>query len=145
MAVGEEEGLPYVDIRLNGTPSGSAVFINFLDSANPIAAAGGQTWTSSAYVRLVAGDLTQVDRVFLRLQEFVGSVGGDSGGTDITDALASRTRVSTTRTLSGGATDRLISFFRIGLTGGAVDMTLRISAPQIEQADTAGPVQLTGG
>lgn len=140
---GIEAGRPYIDLRLAGAPAGNAIFVNFVTSESSIEVAPGQTWTSSAFVRLVDGSLTNIDNVFLRAQEFAGSDGKGSSGTNVTTDLDAGIRATVTRDISDAAADRLMSFFRLGVSGSDIDLTLRISGPQIEQAARAGDVQLT--
>lgn len=141
---GIEAGRPFIDLRLAGAPAGNAIFVNFVTSESSIDVAPGQTWTSSAFIRLVDGSLTNIDSVFLRVQEFAGADGKGSSGTNVTLDLDTGLRASVTRDISDAATNRLISFFRLGVPEGDIDLTLRISGPQIEQAARAGDVQLTG-
>jgi len=141
---GLEAGLPYIDLRLAGAPVGNAIFVNFVTSDNSVEVAPGQTWTSSAYVQRVGGDLTNIDNVFMRVQEFAGPDGKGSSGTNITAELDERSRAIVTREISDATATRLISFFRIGVSEGDIDVTLRISGTQVAQGDSAGEVQLTG-
>lgn len=141
---GIEDGLPFIDLRLAGAPAGNAIFINFMTSASIVEVAQGQVWTSSAFIGLVGGSLENVDNVFLRVQEFAGFDGKGSSGTNISTDLDSRTRATVTREISDATADRLIGFLRLGVTEAEIDLTLRISGPQIEQGARAGDVQLTG-
>jgi LysM repeat protein len=135
---GIEEGLPFIDLRFTGAPIGNAIFVNFVTTENSDEVEQGQTWTSSAFVHRIDGSMDNIDNIFLRLQEFAGSDGKGSSGTNITPYLDVRTRATATREISDTSSDRLISFFRIGVSRGDIDLTLRISGPQLELSANAG-------
>src|SRR5690606_15946351 len=68
VATGVEDGLPYVDVRLHGTPSQTFAQMRF-DGTMAIAAAPGETWTGSCYVRRVGGSMAGIGEARLRIQE----------------------------------------------------------------------------
>jgi hypothetical protein len=141
---GVENGINYIDYRFNGTtvasPNGCAIgFVN-------ATAATGQTWTASTYWKLVGGSATGVTAWQLGLIE------NTAGGSFITGAFYSQTaptsaalitqRPAATRTLSGGATVGLVTYpISIPVAGStAIDFTLRIGLPQLEQGAFATSV-----
>ena len=135
---GTENGLPYIDARYVGTPSGTQ-FLNF--GANP-AASAGQAWTASVYTRLVAGSLTNVTA----LQLTAASTGGTTASANqnvSTATLEPAVRSTVTVTAGTGATGAT-SYIR--MTGsGAVDFTIRLYAPQLELgAFATSPIITTG-
>jgi hypothetical protein len=135
---GTENGLPYIDARYVGTPSGTQ-FLNF--GANP-AASAGQAWTTSVYTRLVAGSLTNVTA----LQLTAASTGGtpaSANQTVSTATLEPAVRSTVTVTAGTGATGAT-SYIR--MTGsGAVDFTIRLYAPKLELgAFATSPIITTG-
>jgi hypothetical protein len=135
---GTENGLPYIDARYVGTPSGTQ-FLNF--GANP-AASAGQAWTASVYTRLVAGSLTNVTA----LQLTAASTGGTTASANQTVSTATlepAVRSTVTVTAGTGATGAT-SYIR--MTGsGAVDFTIRLYAPQLELgAFATSPIITTG-
>jgi hypothetical protein len=148
VGTGSESGINYLDWRVSGTASANTNATIAFDRAS---AATGQTWTSSAFVRLAAGSLTGASNPTLSLIEET------SGALFITGALYSISlpttaglalqRHSATRTLNGGAT---VALLRTNLTidvanGATVDFTLRIGLPQLQQSATVGPVVKTSG
>jgi hypothetical protein len=140
VAVGTEDGIDYVDIRLVGNGGAVATEITY-DTLNP-AAASGQTWTGGSFVRLIAGSLSGIS-IIQRVLE----VGGANPFTDLavvpTSASLTRQRYNVTRTL----TDAASTSVRVRLpvsSSGALDITLRIGWPQLEQgAFVTSPIRTT--
>ncbi len=148
VGTGSESGIPYLDFRIFGTATGAGNWGLQIESPTQIAAAAGQTWTVSAYARLVAGALGN-PATGPRLQIIENNAGGGyaSGGSGPALALTNaplRTQYTTfTRTLAGGTTAYVMPAFGGGYAVGAVvDFTLRIGAPQIEQAASASSAML---
>jgi hypothetical protein len=145
VGTGTESGITYIDIKLSGTPSGAGVYRYFFEGATTAAALTGQSWSSAWYRKLVAGSLTGISTFGDLYQEFT------SAGAFVTEASVNTTsptasslasqRGSTTRTLAGGATTAFVrSGIQISLTGAAIDITLRIGLPQLEQGAFATSV-----
>jgi hypothetical protein len=132
VGTGTENGLPYIDLRFNGTASAAEVLVaSELGSA--IAATSGQTWSSAVYARTIAAPAAPNTRN-LRIAEI------SAIGTIVVRQLFPVTLTSTlqrfagTRTLNGGAT---VAFVNSGLLfeltiGNTYDFTIRIAAPQME-------------
>jgi hypothetical protein len=136
-ALGTNEGLPYVDIRVSGTSSDPNGFSINLQPSTDAVAASGQTWTGSCYCSLVAGSYSNTTAPRLRILERT-SAGGylaeGSGGTIIaTGTSLLQARATVTRTLTNALTARAQLGFVIGIASGVtVDFTLRFAAPQLE-------------
>ena len=139
---GTENGIPFVDIRLSGTSSGTnnAGVTPELFAA---AAAVGQTWTASFYIRRIAGSFSGLNLTALFLREFTsgGVFLGQtfvSVASDAASLLESRrTHTATLANATTGIAD--ISFQCIPNAGATVDVTFRLAAPQFKQlpfADT---------
>ena len=147
VGTGVENGINYIDYRFNGTTvaSPNACAIGFVNAT----AATAQTWTASMYWKLAAGSATGVTNWQLGLIE------NTAGGIFVTGAFYSQTaptsaalntqRPTATRTLSGGATIGLVSCpFSINVAGNtAIDLTIRIGLPQLEQGAFATSPILT--
>jgi hypothetical protein len=136
-ALGTNEGLPYVDIRVSGTSSDSSGFSIALQPATDAVAASGQTWTGSCYCSLVAGSYSNTTAPRLRILERTlagGYLTEGSGSTIIaTGTSLLQARATVTRTLTNALTARAQLGFVIGIASGvAVDFTLRFAAPQLE-------------
>lgn len=130
IGTGTENGIDFVDIRIAGTATGSAT-IQF-ESATQIAAANGQGWAGSAFAKIAGGSLVNTSAYSLSISE------RDAGGAQLaaTDVAftpsGSFVRLAGARTFNNASTaftTLAISF----ATAGAVDITLRIGWPQLEQ------------
>ena len=144
IGTGTENGINYIDYRFNGTTivSPGAVVASF-DSGTALT---GQTWAGSVFLRLVAGAATGITSTQLGLIET------NSSGTFVTGALYTvptptsasliSQRSSATRTLVGGATvANCMLTLNINVAGStAIDFTLRIGMPQLEQGAFATSV-----
>src|SRR5690606_22298164 len=106
VGTGEAGGIHYVDIRLYGTTGETNNAISF-ESASAVAAEDGQTWTVSAYLALVGGDLTNVSAVAFYVDEYSDEPAAlaFNAGPDIKGSLtADLTRFESAETLSNAAT-----------------------------------------
>lgn len=129
---GYENGWSYVDIRFSGTPTGDPI-IRF-ESVTQITAAVSQTWTNSVGVKVVAGDQTNINGVFLRIEEYDGGVFQAFNTSSVKAISSAHTRLFHTVTLGDADTDAAVPAILIDWDGsGAIDITLRIYAPQLEQ------------
>ena len=146
---GWDAGVPYTELRFSGTPSasGSSVNVRF-DAINSTAAAQGQTWTASRYIRLVAGSMANA-ALISQLGEFAsGNV--FLAATDLalvpTASPLIGQRPANTRTLTQATTVNVIETLYVNYTSGqAIDFTIRIGAPQLEQYGRATSPILTFG
>jgi hypothetical protein len=142
--VGTENGIDYIEIRLNGTTNATSRNIFFEDNS-VIAAAATQIWTSSTFFSIVGGDLTNVTTAVVRVWEYFGTTAVQNSGTSVATATAALSRFQVTRTFTDGTTD----FTRGSITftfssGVAVDVTFRIGWPQLEQGSFAtSPIRTT--
>lgn len=147
VATGTENGLPYIDLRFQGTTGGTSGSIIF-ESGQGIAAVNGQTWAGSCSVSLVGGSLTNVDTQSLTAQ--INDSGGSflanqGGGASLTGLLtATPVRFSGTTTIANASTAYIQPKIVFGWSSGvAVDFTLRLAAPQYELGAFATPPILT--
>jgi hypothetical protein len=139
VAAGAESGIPQLDVRVFGTTTGAATVNIRFETTTGIAALTGQTWTASAFFRLIAGGFgAPTSGPFLQINE--GTAAGAfvaGGGVAITPtgAALNTQRVTYTRTLSGGATVAIMyPLFVVNYpTASVVDFTIRIGLPQAEQ------------
>jgi hypothetical protein len=148
VGVGSESGISYIDIRYFGTTTNA----NGCEIAPGNGAAlTGQTWAGSTYWKLVGGSSAGASSFNIGLIEET-SEGGFVGGafysqTAPTSAPLISQRPAAIRTLSGGATvARLRHTIQIAIpTATAIDITLRIGLPQLEQGAFATSVIPTSG
>lgn len=128
--VGTENGLPYLQIHISGTPTSTQ--LPLLRMAN-VATVAGQTFAYSFYVRRVSGDNIQVSSQFAARQSPFES--GVIGGFPSTTSYM---RISNTYTFLNAATVNSYLWLRFGLSNGVpVDATFRIAAPQVELGNYA--------
>ena len=144
VGTGVENGINYIDYRFNGTTvaSPNACAFGFTSAA----AATSQTWTSSLYWKLASGTTTGTTSWQL------GIIENTAVGTFVTGAFYTQAtptsaalitqRPTATRTLSGGVTVGLVSHtLNITVAGNtAIDFTIRIGMPQLEQGAFATSV-----
>jgi len=132
VGTGTENGLPYVDIRFNGTANALSTRIDFEGSTN-IAALTAQVWTNSIYSKIVSQPNPAVSYALQMLERTSGG-GFVTDGSQIFTPTTSLQRFAFTRTLNGGATVANVQpCITINLTNGATyDFTIRIAAPQME-------------
>lgn len=139
-SVGTENGISYIDVRFFGTGSSVAAQRVYVESSVTVAAANGQAWALSSYVKLVAG--TTPSGLFIGFDETgpgATYIRTDSASLPLTSTL---TRNTYSATLSGGVNVAFI-LPQIGFNseiGVAVDFTLRIGLPQLEQGAFATSV-----
>jgi hypothetical protein len=133
---GTESGIPFVDLRVSGTTTGTNHNLAF-EVASGIAAVQNQTWTNSFYYKLAGGTLTNVNNIrammftytsaLSLLQVPVGPV-----LTPTTGALATQ-RTTQSYQIPDATTAYVRPMMQINIASGvAVDFTLRIGAPQLE-------------
>ena len=146
IGTGTENGITYLDVRLNGTASGAGSFDLFFEPANSLASLTGQTWTGSLYWKLQAGSTTGLSAAQFRTYEYTSGVTfivSQSVNLSFpTSAALNTQRAPATFTLSGGPTtafQRPLIAFNIA-NGAAIDITLRIGLPQLEQGAFATSV-----
>lgn len=144
VGTGTEDGVPYVDVRFQGTASASGLFQIAFVSTTAVAATVAQNWTASAYVKLQAGSTSGVAAIALRIGERGGSTSPDTIATftPTTAALGTQRR-SVSRTFSVSDTTNAFPRATVSINSGSTaDITLRVGAPQMEMAAAATSVIL---
>ncbi len=140
VGTGTENGIAYVDVRF--VASGAFTASIYADSATGVAASNGQTWTTSFYVKLAGGSLTNVTVQTSIVENDSGGIflaGADSATFVPTSAALSTQRFTQTRTNTNASTAFEWSRVKVNFTG-AGDVTLRIGLPQLEQGAFATSV-----
>jgi hypothetical protein len=150
VGTGVEGGINYIDFRVSGTPTATAIgFLPFVAST-AILAANGQTWVGSCFLKVAAGSLAG-----LTLFQYTG--GRDSTGAGIpgqnsatpvsptaVDALNLQ-RFTVSNTFSSGSVTRVQPYIGFSFTSGtAVDCTLRVGMPQLEQGSAHSVIPTSG-
>lgn len=136
---GVQDGRPYLDLRIFGTAAASNYVAVYLDGG----ASGFVTGDAAAvsfWLSLVAGStagLATMPRAAMNENTAAnGYVAGGSGASAAPTSIPAR--YTYTRTLSGGATvAKAFPYLLFDVTSGAaIDITLRIAAPQLEESAT---------
>ncbi len=136
VGTGTEDGMPYIDVRMNGTvpasPSNTLLTLMF-DGTTSTSALAGQTWVGSVPVTLQAGTARP-----LRVQMDERNAGGgllstsNSSFTPVSGSLKAN-RYSKVRTLTDATTGRVTTSIRMVYAANEIiDMTIRIGQPQLE-------------
>ncbi len=140
VAVGQDAGISYIDFRVSGTPSGSGAYSLITEAGNVIAAAQNQVWTSSFYVSIVGGSTSAISLTSLAIEERNSSNVFLTQGAIPISISGSITRYRYSRTLVNSSTAFTRSTLQLNLSGAAIDITLRIGMPQLEQGAFATSV-----
>lgn len=148
VATGVENGIPYLDWDISGTNGGSTVFIDLSDSAR-VSAAQGDTYTISAYLRLLSGSIASANVVqlfchFRSAGETLLESPTSEIGTQIDGTL---TRFSAALTASHVDTANIgDKGLYLRISGGAtVGFRLRVGLPQVEETgQPTSPIPTTG-
>lgn len=133
---GTEKGWFYVDVRISGTSSNATAPVLRADETYP-AAAVGQQWTHSLYIRRLAGSLAGISNVRIYVTEWNAAgvfLGQQFANMDVAAGSIGASRRSLTVTLAQATTGRVGSQIDVlPQAGVAIDCTFRISVPQLEQ------------
>lgn len=139
VGTGTEKGVPYVDVRFSGTATAGALGQVYFESATRVAAAMGQTWTLSVFRRLIAQAAGTITQHNLAITELNGALAAVAFSNPVvampTGAALPAQRASLTRTLTNAATATIRPTMTLTFAAGAVDVTLRIGCPQLEQGE----------
>jgi hypothetical protein len=143
VGTGTESGITYIDVRVSGTPSAAGLFLINFESNTQNVASNGQSWSGSTYCKLQAGSLTGISSLVLRtsaLDAALVEVSTTSQTFTPTTAALSTQRISANHTNTSASTAYEIVYLRVFLSGAAIDITLRIGLPQLEQGAFATSV-----
>ena len=144
VAIGSLGSLSYIDVRYSGTTSTTG-FIFAFEPSTSVAALTGQSWTQSVYFALIAGSISNINSLRHDVVErtLVGGSVLQNFSSDFKSTLtANLTRSTYSVALSGGATTAYAqpSIEFSFASGVAIDITLRIGLPQLEQGTFATSV-----
>jgi hypothetical protein len=130
-AVGTSNGIPYVDLNIAGTPTGTSWLLAF-DATNAIAALATQVWTGSFYTAIVGGSTTNIANIRNIITPRNAALGALSASTVNFTPTGSLARQTNTHTMP---TDTAFVQYSVSIQttiGAAIDITLRIGLPQLE-------------
>lgn len=134
VGTGTSSGIDYIDIRVFGTGVGTCTFRAEAFVLAP--ATIGQTWTYSQYVSVVGGSSANISNYSVGISEHDGGGIQVGVGSTVIIPTSSLSRLSHTMLLSQPTTASVASFIIFSVSG-AIDVTLRIGLPQLEQKASA--------
>jgi hypothetical protein len=141
IGTGISAGVPYIDLQIVGT-SNSTSYIFAFESNSQIAALQNQNWSESLWISHVAGSFANISATSLNIRQS-NILGSQVAATVVTFSQPTSTlaRVSGTATFSEVTTAFVTPGFRLTIANGAaIDITLRIGLPQLEQGAFATSV-----
>ena len=149
VGVGAVNGIEYIDIRFSGTPAiTSNIQIKPDGNAGAIATTASQSWAISSWVAVVAGSTANLSSPRLVLNDYSAGptyLRTTIYASNVLSAGSTFARVSGVNT-TGASTTIVEPLFLFDVTSGlAVDITIRIGLPQLQQSATVGPVVKTSG
>jgi hypothetical protein len=144
VGTGTSNGVTYIDVRFSGTTSTTQTTVR-LEANNVIAAANGQTWTQSSWTAMVGGSTSNITQIGLSTLlwdsggSFLGSIPFPSGF--VANTTSSLIRVTPSGTIATvGTAFAQPQIYLTFASGVAIDVTLRIGLPQLEQGAFATSV-----
>jgi hypothetical protein len=151
--IGTEEGISYVEFAISGTTTSSGNLVFWLPEGNTsqIAAANGQSWTSSVYSNVSFGTWPSGLILYNSIAEY-NSSGTGLGGNN-TPLIAPSTGPLSTNRLTNTYTnvnstttyENTYYFFNIANSGIITNFRLRFGLPQLEQLPFAtSPIPTSG-
>jgi hypothetical protein len=135
VSTGIETGINYVDVRISGTATTTALV--YFEANSTVAGTNAQTWATSLFVKRVGGTETNISVVTTTLRM------SDAGGTNLgfvpgstyvlptSTANLSACRFSSSHTTNNVSTAFVMPALAFNAAG-AIDITLRIGLPQLE-------------
>jgi hypothetical protein len=149
IGIGTDNGIAYIDVKYSGTASNNLTSFSQFDGNTIVAASSGQAWTSSVYIKVQAGSLIGINNFTIFCDELnnMGNVLVRSTSTLApTSASLLTQRSFVTRTFDNANTAYTRTGLRFEVSSGvAIDITLRIGLPQLEQGAFATSVIPTSG
>jgi len=143
VATGQVDGKDYIDVRLFGTPGASLVWNLEMETLTQIAALTGQEWVVSSEVSIVGGDITNIRRIRYDGVEVNG--GGTpfsvrQGADFKSDITSDLQHFEQSFELAGGGSTAYFSpelIILADIPSSPVDLTLRLTLPQVEMRSAA--------
>jgi hypothetical protein len=148
LSTGVESGVPYLDVRYQGTATSATGMYIRMEQTQQIAATVGQTWALSAYLRRPAVDVGPVATISLFLGER-DSTGLNLQFTSVVQLVANQSligqRFSSVHPNANAATAFMLPAIQMLFPSAATyDVTVRIGGIQLELSTEAHPWVPTG-
>jgi len=139
---GEEDGVPYIDVRVSGTSNGTSYTLQFETNTNAVAVQN-EVWTLSVFTRLVGGSHNGLPSaaatVYINTYTAAGAFDAVTTAVHAKDFTPTSRPLLTqrqwkTRSLGSATTARVNGgVFWTVTNGAAIDCTMRFAAPQLEK------------
>ena len=141
VGTGSEDGIFYLDVRFSGTPTATTFASILFTSATQTAAANGQIWSASNYVKLAAGSVANVNlRNSVRVNSGAETVEIFSLTLNPTPASLITQRQGLQLAITNASAAFIRPTMRLNYTSGLpFDITLRIGMPQLERGEYITP------
>jgi len=140
IGTGTQNGIAYIDIRFNGTASGAGELSIFPEGTGALLFTAGTILSGSVWLSLVGGSTSNIASVTLRTVSYLGAayVSEGNAALSITPTL---TRFAFNNYTTAATSDRVLPAVSVNVAAaGAIDITLRIGLPQLEQGAFATSV-----
>jgi hypothetical protein len=140
-------GINYIDVRFNGTPSSTSEITVYLSPAVATATLG-QSWAASTWLSLVGGSTSNIAIISLRNFELNSGAYVRETATNFVSSISSAfVRRQNITTSFGASANQIQSALSINAAAGGtpIDITLRIGLPQLELGSEATSVIPTAG
>jgi hypothetical protein len=129
------DGLPYVDVRYQGTATNTFHSDVYLGTATPLFASSGQQWVCSATFSRIGGSPTNVNGIRTVVVEYTAPSTYVTQANSAFVTATTETTVSVSHTVTTG--NRVNAVAQLVFTNGAtIDVTYRIKALQFELGST---------
>ena len=146
VGTGTSNGIDYIDIRFSGTTSTTQLSLRLEPNGTAaIAAVNGQTWTGSAWLALVGGSTTNIIQV--GQSGLLWDAGGAFLGGGYPGPLSPSSITTNLTRFTASGTNAIVGtafiqpqIYLVFASGVAIDITLRIGLPQLEQGAFATSV-----
>lgn len=140
VAVGTQQNIPTIDVRISGTTSSSAAAILYFEATNNIAQSASSTYGNSVFIELVGGTNANIANISNDVEErnsggtVLATVAGDNEYDSLPTTATGLMRLGTRAVASAATTAFVVPGLTITPSGSsvAIDITLRIAGPQLE-------------
>lgn len=148
VAVGTENGMPYIDVRFSGTATSSGPVVFYFESSGIIPTVQNETRTLSIFAKSIAAPLPPLAMGFRFIGYDAGLISNETR--DLPSALTSigpsLLRYSGNYTMTTSTTVSTRPAYRASITNGlSYDWTIRLAVPQDEKGTVATPPILNNG